>query len=415
MGNHLKNGTSDKARNNSTRDRLLQAALDEFAQKGYLKAGVKSITRKAKVSYGTFYLYFKNKTDLLIHLLEEKKRPFEAQIHDAKAWLNAGTLSKFSEPIYRFILNDFNFSGLHKAYAEGFVYDKAIYDLYFEGLNQTADIFIPKIKLLKKTGAYAGCDELITAYILATALFTPYFLYSIGTIQCSLEDLMENVSYFLFSAINFNKKMVPDFSRYNGTASSTRKKILAAAREEFAKSGYLETNVFDIVSKAGYSRGTFYQHFKDKDDLIKSLSLDTLSAINPFGYLSEESPSGFSTHNPDLFFKITGAVYSGFKSVGDLKWAFLQSIYYSDRLNESLSEYLTFYSRPIVDKLEQLKEQGQCLSVNSPVMARIILTTLGYMAFMTTSNMILCSKSKFSTCMSRVLYNFINFNSAYSK
>ena len=411
----MKNSHSDKAQNNSTRDRLLQAALEEFTQKGYLKAGVKSITLKAKVSYGTFYIYFKNKADLLIQLLEEKKRPFETQIHDEKAWLNADTLSQFSEPIYRFILNDFNFSGLHKAYAEGFVYDKAIYDMYFEGLNQTADIFTPKIALLKKAGAYADCDEKITAYTLATALFQPYFLYSIGTIQCRIEDLLDNVSYFLFSAINFNKKMVPDFSRYNGTLSHTRKKILAAAREEFGKTGYLKTNVFDIVSKAGYSRGTFYQHFKDKDDLIKSLSLDTLSTINPFGYLTDESPSGFSAHDPDLFYKITAAVYAGFKSVGDLKWTFLQSIYYSDNLNKDLSKYLAFYSRPIVDKLEQLKAKGQCMGVNSPVMARIILTTLGYMAFMTTSNMIPCSKSKFSTCMSRVLYNFINFNSEYSK
>ena len=411
----MKKNNSHEAHSNSTRDRLLRAALDEFAEKGYLKAGVKSITRKANLSYGTFYLYFKNKTDLLIQLLEENSTPFPAQIDAVKAWLNADTLSKFSEPIYRFILNDFNFSGLHKAYAQGFVYNKAIYDLYFEGLNQTADIFIPKIKLLKKAGAYTGCDEKITAYILATALFSPYFLYSIGTIQCRLEDLIDNVSYFLFAAINFNKKMVPDFSKYNGIPSNTRKKILTAAREEFAKTGYLKTNVFDIVNKAGYSRGTFYQHFRDKDDLIRCLGSDMLSATNPFDCLSDESPPGFNAHNPDYLLNITAAVYAGFKRIGDLTWTFLQSIYYSDRLNDSLSTYLNFYSHPVVDKLEQLKAQGQCRSVNSPVMARIILTTMGYMAFMTTTDMIPCSKYKFSTCMSRVLYNFTNFNPEYAE
>lgn len=43
-----------------------------------------------------------------------------------------------------------------------------------------------------------------------------------------------------------------------------RQQILNAAREVFAKRGYAQTTVDDIVAQAGVARGTFYLYFEDK-------------------------------------------------------------------------------------------------------------------------------------------------------
>lgn len=43
-----------------------------------------------------------------------------------------------------------------------------------------------------------------------------------------------------------------------------RQQILNAAREVFAKRGYAQTTVDDIVAQAGVARGTFYLYFDDK-------------------------------------------------------------------------------------------------------------------------------------------------------
>ncbi len=51
-------------------DRILEAALDIFSQKGFHEAKVTEIARAAGVADGTIYLYFKNKDDLLISLFE---------------------------------------------------------------------------------------------------------------------------------------------------------------------------------------------------------------------------------------------------------------------------------------------------------------------------------------------------------
>ena len=54
------------------RDRILEAALRVFAQRGFYNAKVSEIAREAGVADGTIYLYFENKDDLLIQLFEEK-------------------------------------------------------------------------------------------------------------------------------------------------------------------------------------------------------------------------------------------------------------------------------------------------------------------------------------------------------
>ena len=50
---------------------ILRAAETLFAQKGYHQTGIEEIADLAEVSTGSVYLYFKNKEDLLITLMQE--------------------------------------------------------------------------------------------------------------------------------------------------------------------------------------------------------------------------------------------------------------------------------------------------------------------------------------------------------
>ena len=52
--------------------RILDAALEIFAERGFHAAKISEIARLAGVADGTIYLYFKNKDDLLLSLLESK-------------------------------------------------------------------------------------------------------------------------------------------------------------------------------------------------------------------------------------------------------------------------------------------------------------------------------------------------------
>lgn len=51
----------------------------------------------------------------------------------------------------------------------------------------------------------------------------------------------------------------------------TRKKLLAAGREQFIESGFQKTTIAQIIKRANTGYGTAYVHFKGKDDLLMQL------------------------------------------------------------------------------------------------------------------------------------------------
>ncbi|MGD0878729.1 MAG: helix-turn-helix domain-containing protein [Anaerolineales bacterium] len=64
------NPSLDELRTNLRRTQILEAATRVFAEKGYHRATTKDIARAAGMAEGTIYLYFENKSELLIALME---------------------------------------------------------------------------------------------------------------------------------------------------------------------------------------------------------------------------------------------------------------------------------------------------------------------------------------------------------
>lgn len=58
-------------RSGDKRERILRAAIQVFAEKGFFQAKISEIATVAEVADGTIYLYFDNKDDLLIQVFEE--------------------------------------------------------------------------------------------------------------------------------------------------------------------------------------------------------------------------------------------------------------------------------------------------------------------------------------------------------
>lgn len=54
----------------------------------------------------------------------------------------------------------------------------------------------------------------------------------------------------------------------------TRARLIAAARQVFARQGYLNTKITDITAEAGVANGLFYSYFEDKNDLLRALTAE---------------------------------------------------------------------------------------------------------------------------------------------
>lgn len=64
------------------RQRILDAALKVFAERGFYNAKVSEVARAAGVADGTIYLYFENKDDLLIQLFEDRMEYIIRRLND---------------------------------------------------------------------------------------------------------------------------------------------------------------------------------------------------------------------------------------------------------------------------------------------------------------------------------------------
>ena len=74
-------------RGQRTRRRLLEAAETVFGEKGYDCASVSEITQQAGVAQGTFYIYFPDKTAILVELVRELSHDLRSEIAQAVSGL----------------------------------------------------------------------------------------------------------------------------------------------------------------------------------------------------------------------------------------------------------------------------------------------------------------------------------------
>ena len=100
---------------NEKRTRIIDAAVEVFAAKGYRSARISDIARTAGVADGTIYLYFRNKEDLLLTIFEEKMELVLKELEN--------NLEQHSDPLERikvFAETHFTLLQTHPALAQVF-------------------------------------------------------------------------------------------------------------------------------------------------------------------------------------------------------------------------------------------------------------------------------------------------------
>ena len=82
----------DDARKN----RILEAALSEFAERGYRKASTNTIVREAKVSKGLLFHYFISKKELYIHLYKFALQTITNELYEGVNFADRDVLNRLS-------------------------------------------------------------------------------------------------------------------------------------------------------------------------------------------------------------------------------------------------------------------------------------------------------------------------------
>lgn len=121
------------ARGEATRRRLLNAAETEFGTRGYHGASVSSITQRAEIAQGTFYLYFRSKEEMFLHLVKDIGHQLRA--HSAQAIAKAGNRIEAERlGLEAFLQFTTRHRGLYRIVQESQFVDPQVFREYYEKL-----------------------------------------------------------------------------------------------------------------------------------------------------------------------------------------------------------------------------------------------------------------------------------------
>ena len=85
------------------KQRIIRAAIDEFANLGFEAANINKIARKAHISVGSLYKYFKSKEDLFLYVIQLSSDLIEEELRDVNEAPFMSVESKI-EKVLRIIL-----------------------------------------------------------------------------------------------------------------------------------------------------------------------------------------------------------------------------------------------------------------------------------------------------------------------
>lgn len=121
------------ARGEATRSKLLDAAEHEFGENGFHAASVASITRRAGVAQGTFYLYFASKEEAMRELVAHMGHALRSELSRAIAGASDRMEAERRgfEAFVRFALAHVN---LYRVVMESQFVDETVYQDYYRRL-----------------------------------------------------------------------------------------------------------------------------------------------------------------------------------------------------------------------------------------------------------------------------------------
>jgi AcrR family transcriptional regulator len=192
-------------RSRETLQRILDAANEVFAEKGYSGATIAEIIRRAGIGHGTFWLYFHNKEDLVRYLLQEMIDEFATF-----DWYGADNLEQFPvqtlaevENVIRGVMAVFErYSSIHPLIVQASL-ESEDFRKNLDELNEPfAHIIENKLKEHLEKGLCKDLDPTVTAHIILAMLEYTNLQLVNEDIKTDLDTLIHNLSVILYHTLN---------------------------------------------------------------------------------------------------------------------------------------------------------------------------------------------------------------------
>ncbi len=242
-----------------TRSRLTSSALELLSRRWYQTVSVAEICRNAGVSNGIFYRYFSTKDEIFATLLDGFLERFSEDLErvdgetpdqrianfvDAVAGAArryAGEVTVFREGQY--LLPEYE-RRLHA------LYQNVLVRLYGRAVTPVEYLYLlAGVRFIATRSLYH--DLLIDTDLITRMLLTGVFPHEGGTLELPEAEHPAPVE-----------------------RQEPHGRLLEAGLELFGERGVHLVQVVDVARRAGYSVGTFYNHFESKEQFLSTVVLE---------------------------------------------------------------------------------------------------------------------------------------------
>jgi AcrR family transcriptional regulator len=295
-------------RGRQAQQRILDAALQVFAEVGYHRCVVSSITEAAGCSRAAFYQYFSSKEDVFRHLAGQVARQLtasaealEAITPDVAGWETLRAWIDRHAVIYD------RYESVFRVFQAAAESDAVV--AAGSARIGARDVGIAQAKLTTTTLPNRHVSDVI-ALLLNVMSWTPRLRQllqsalppdSLSTerMAIALTDVAHRTLFGVDHDVNVRPPPSRRLPRVPGRSAllerlqlesapreeathggaRTLQLLLDTAREMLVRRGYHATRVDDITEAAGVSHGAFYRYFENKDHIVRLVTLRALKQV----------------------------------------------------------------------------------------------------------------------------------------
>jgi AcrR family transcriptional regulator len=297
-------------RGQRTQQRILDAALQAFGERGYHGCSVDRIAKLARCSRVSFYQYFASKDDVFRHLARQVARQVRASTEaldpltsDSGGWeaLRAwvaryAEIHARYEPVFHVLVGDEALAAvagrtgeetvlrIHARLASATLPSRQldpVINLLLECVNHTLDI----AGILRSVVGHAYPTErmeIALTDVLHRTLFGADANVNLHPAEGARPPTLDP-SPEMLELLGYD-----EVSKRDASVNHALEALLTSSHDVFVARGYHDTRVDDLVAAAGVSHGAFYRYFRNKDQLARLL---TARALRDIGEAVVEMPT----------------------------------------------------------------------------------------------------------------------------
>ena len=194
-----------QARSKKTKEKMVQAAIRLFQERGYEKTTSNDIASEAGVSVGSFYVYFTDKRQLLLTIFDRLADELYKNIFDGlkpEHLFDSNLRRRIKQAVANTIIDKQKHSGLHRVVSELLLKDPDFAARHKAVMARSMAKLQELISLAEKAGLTWGIDVEAAAFIVQRVVFDVSQDYVTGCCEFdkerAIDALADMIHRFVF-------------------------------------------------------------------------------------------------------------------------------------------------------------------------------------------------------------------------